>query len=260
MKIGVFARLLAVCGYAFLLSPMALVFVMSLSADSYLTFPPSGWSLRWFAALAGNARMLDAARTSVILAGVVTLIALVLGVPAALAVARRRVPGIVPVLLSAPLLLPTLVLGLGLLMALQPLSLVATWPGLVLAHLVVVLPFVVRIMTTALTALPPELEAAAATLGAAPGRVFWRITLPLAIPGAIAAATLAFLVSFDEVVISLFLVGPRLTTLSVALFRYTESRTDPLVAAIAVALIGITAIVILAVDRAVGFSRTVGRI
>jgi len=236
------------------------VFVMSLSADAYLTFPPSGWSLRWYAALAGNTVLLEAARNSVLLAAMVTLAALAVGLPAALAVARGRVPGIVALLLSAPLLLPTLVLGLALLMALQPFALVATWPGLVLAHLVVVLPFVVRIMTTSLTALPPELEAAGATLGASPARVFWRITLPLAVPGIIAAATLAFLVSFDEVVISLFLVGPRLTTLSVALFRYTESRTDPLVAAVAVALIAITAIVVLVVDRLVGFSRTVGRI
>ncbi len=260
MRVGFFTVALATCGYVFLLSPMALVFVMSLSADPYLTFPPSGWSLRWFTALAADTAMLNAARTSVLLGATVTLVALAVGVPAALAVARGRVPGFVSVLLSAPLLLPTLVLGLALLMALQPLALVATWPGLVLAHLVVVLPFVVRIMTTSLSNLPQDLESAAATLGAAPVRVFWRITLPLAVPGMIAAATLAFLVSFDEVVMSLFLVGPRLTTLSVALFRYTESRTDPLVAAVAVALIAITAIVILAVDRLVGFSRTVGQI
>jgi putative spermidine/putrescine transport system permease protein len=187
-------------------------------------------------------------------------VALLVGLPAALAVARGHAPPLVAVLLSAPLLLPTLVLGLALLMALQPLALVATWPGLVLAHLVVVLPFVVRIMTTSLAALPVELEAAAATLGATPLRAFWRITLPLALPGVIAAATLAFLVSFDEVVISLFLVGPRLTTLSVALFRYTESRTDPLVAAVAVTLIVMTGAVVFTVDRLVGFSRAVGRV
>jgi putative spermidine/putrescine transport system permease protein len=260
MKVGGFTKAMAACGYVFLMSPMALVFVMSVSADPYLNFPPSGFSLRWFAALAHDRSMLDAASNSVALAGLVTFVALLVGVPAALAVARRRVPGAVGLLLSAPLLLPTLVLGLGLLMALQPLHLVATWPGLVLAHLVVVLPFVVRIMTTALSALPPEMEAAAATLGAAPWRVFVRVTLPLALPGIVAAATLAFLVSFDEVVISLFLVGPRLMTLSVALFRYTESRTDPLVAAVAVALICTTAVVILLVDRLVGFSRTVARV
>jgi putative spermidine/putrescine transport system permease protein len=260
MKTGGAAAFFACFGYAFLLAPLVLVAVMSLSADNYLAFPPSGFSLRWFAALAHNDTMLRAARASVILAASVTLVALLVGVPAALAVARGLAPKAVSILLSAPLLLPTLVLGLALLMALQPLALVATWPGLVLAHLVVVLPFVTRIMTTSLAALPSDLEAAAATLGAPPLRAFWRITLPLALPGLIASATLAFLVSFDEVVISLFLVGPRLTTLSVAMFRYTESRTDPLVAAVAVSLIALTVLVVLAVDRLVGFSRTVGRV
>ncbi len=122
MKVGGFTIALATCGYVFLLSPMALVFVMSLSADPYLTFPPSGWSLRWFTALAADTTMLSAARTSVVLGATVTVVALAVGVPAALAVVRGRVPGFVSVLLSAPLLLPTLVLGLALLMALQPLG------------------------------------------------------------------------------------------------------------------------------------------
>ncbi len=260
MKTGGVTALLASFGYAFLLAPLVLVGVMSFSADSYMSFPPSGFSLRWFEALAQNTAMSKAARSSVILAACVTMLALLVGLPAALAVARGQAPSWVAALLSAPLLLPSLVLGLGLLMALQPLALVATWPGLVLAHLVVVLPFVTRIMTTSLAALPADLEAAAATLGASPLRAFWRITLPLALPGVIASATLAFLVSFDEVVISLFLVGPRLTTLSVAMFRYTESRTDPLVAAVAVTLIVLTTLVVVAVDRLVGFSRTVGRV
>jgi putative spermidine/putrescine transport system permease protein len=174
-------------------------------------------------------------------------------------VARGLVPRWVALLLSAPLLLPTLVLGLALLMALQPLRLTATWPGLALAHLVVVLPFVVRIMVTALQTLPPDLDDAAATLGAPPWRTFLRVTLPLAAPGAMAAAVLAFLVSFDETVISLFLTGPRLTTLSVALFRYTESRNDPLVAALAITLILGSVLVVLAVERLVGVTRALGR-
>ncbi len=250
---------LAACGYAFLLAPLLVVAVLSLSADQFLTFPPSGLSLRWYAALVANGPMLAAARTSAILAAIVTVVALLAGVPAALAVTRGLVPRFLSAVLSAPLLLPTLVIGLALLMALQPLGLVATWPGLALAHIVVVLPFVVRVMSTALAALPPGLEDAAATLGARPLATFLRITLPLAAPGVLAAGTLAYLVSFDETVISLFLVGPRLTTLSIALFRYTESRTDPLVAALAMALILFTAAVVLAVDRLVGFTKAVGR-
>jgi putative spermidine/putrescine transport system permease protein len=259
MSTGPFVRLLATCGYIVLLSPLAVVALLSVSSGAYLTFPPPGFSLRWFAALADSGEILTAARNSAALAAMVTLVVLIVGFPAALAVARGRAPGWIALLLSAPLLLPTLVIGLALLMTLQPYGLVATWPGLALGHCVVVLPFVVRIMVSAFTALTPDLEEAAATLGAAPLRTFLRVTLPLALPGALAAATLAFLVSFDETVISLFLVGPRLTTLPVALFHYTESRTDPLVAALAVSLIAISVAVIAMVDRLVGFTRTVGR-
>jgi len=249
-------RWLAALGYGFLLSPLAVVAVMSLSDDPYLNFPPRGFSLHWYVALAQNEPMLEAARTSVILACVVTLLALLTGVPAAFALSRGAAPGFVAAALSAPLLLPTLIIGLGLLMVLQPLGLVATWPGLALGHLVVVLPFVVRLMTTSFAALPVRLTHAALSLGAPPWLAFLRVTLPMALPGVIASATLAFLVSFDETVISLFLVGPRLVTLPIALFRYAESRTDPLVAALAVVLVVLSAIVVVVVDRLAGFTRT----
>ncbi len=253
-------RLLAAAGYAFLLAPLMLVAVMSVSDDAFLTFPPSGWSFRWYVALFQNGPMLAAARTSVILATVVAVAALVAGVPAALALARGAAPPGVKAALSAPLLLPTLIVGLGLLLVLQPLGLVATWPGLVLAHLVIVLPFVVRLMTTSFSTLAADVDEAAATLGAGPFRVFTRVTLPLAMPGVIAAGTLAFLVSFDETVISLFLAGPRLVTLPIALFRYAESRADPLVAALAVVLILITVLVVMVVDRLTGLTRSIGRV
>jgi putative spermidine/putrescine transport system permease protein len=260
MSTGPVVRLMAVCGYLVLLSPLAVVALLSVSSGTFLTFPPPGLSLRWFTALAGNADILSAARNSAVLAVLVTLIALLAGFPAAVAIARERVPGWVSLLISAPLLLPTLVIGLALLITLQPVGLVATWPGLALAHIVVVLPFVVRVMVSSLQALTADMEEAAATLGAAPLRAFLRITLPLAMPGVLAAATLAFLVSFDETVISLFMVGPRLTTLPVALFHYTESRTDPLVAALAVSLVAISVGVIALVDRLIGFTRAIGRV
>jgi putative spermidine/putrescine transport system permease protein len=136
---------------------------------------------------------------------------------------------------------------------------VATWPGLVLAHCTLAVPFAVRIMTTAIGTVPAELEAAARTLGATPLRAALRVTLPLAAPGVLAAAALAFLVSFDETVISLFLVGPRLTTLPVELFRYAESRTDPLVAALSMLLIGSALAVVLLVERAAGLTRTLSK-
>jgi putative spermidine/putrescine transport system permease protein len=259
MRTGPFVTALAILGYAFLLAPLTFVIAVSFNADAFLRFPPSGWSLRWYAAILENDGILEAMRNSAILATLVTVLALLTGLPMAWAIARGRTPAWMLNVATAPLLLPTLVIGLGLLLALTPFRLVATWPGLVLGHLVIVLPFVVRIMTTALLALPVHLESAAAAMGAPPLTVFLRVTLPLAAPGALASAALAFLLSFDETVISLFLVGPRLTTLPVELFRYTQSRTDPLVAALSVALIAVTLVVVFAVERLVGFTKTMGR-
>lgn len=259
MRVGPVTAVLAACGYLFLLAPLAVVCVLSFSPAPFLSFPPPGVSLRWYGALVANAEILWAALSSVVLAAIVTVVALLAGVPAALAVARGQAPAWVAGALSLPLLLPTLVIGLGLLFVLQPLGMLATWPGLALGHLTVVLPFAVRLLVSAFSALPPQLEEAAATLGARPLSTLLLVTLPLATPGAVAAATLSFLLSFDETVISLFLVGPRLVTLPVALFHYAESRVDPLLAALAVVLVGFALLAVLLVDRLVGFTRTIGQ-
>ena len=261
MSPGWLLRFFAACGYALLLSPAIVVCIISFSAGDFLTFPPPGLSLRWYAALVGNAELMAALRNSAVLASGVACVALLAGIPAAYAIARLSFPGrdAVAGLLAAPLLLPTLVLGLALLLALQPVKLAATWPGLLLAHSMVAVPFAVRIMTTAFGAVPRDLEEAAWTLGATPFRAALRVTLPLAAPGAVAAGALCFLVSFDETVISLFLVGPRLSTLPVEMFRYAENRTDPLVAALAMTLIGVALAIVLLVERLVGFTRAVGR-
>lgn len=253
--------LAAFCGFLLLLAPVVVVAIVSFSAGNFLAFPPPGLSLRWYETLLGNAEIMTALATSALLALIVAALALALGLPAAYAIARLRFPGrdLIAAILAAPLLLPTLVLGLALLLALHPLKLVATWPGLVLAHLTIAVPFAVRIMTTAIATVPPRLEAAAQTLGASPVRAALSITLPLAMPGVFAAAALSFLVSFDETVISLFLVGPRLTTLPVELFRYAENRTDPLVAALSMVLVVIALAVVLLVERATGLTRTLAK-
>jgi putative spermidine/putrescine transport system permease protein len=260
-RAGPVLRAAAFCGYALLLAPVVVVAAVSFSAGQFLSFPPPGFSTRWYAALLANGEIMAALATSATLAAIVATCALLLGLPAAYAIARLEFPGrrVLADLLAAPLLLPTLVLGLALLLALQPLKLVATWPGLVLAHLTLAVPFAVRVMTTAIAGVPAELEAAARTLGAGPVRAALRITLPLAAPGVMAAAALCFLVSFDETVISLFLVGPRLTTLPVELFRYAENRTDPLVAALSMLLICIALVVVLLVERAAGLTRTLSK-
>jgi putative spermidine/putrescine transport system permease protein len=251
----------AIAGFALLLSPGLVVLILSFSAGDYLSFPPPGFSLRWYAALLTNGEMMGALRNSAILGALVAAVALLVGGPAAYAIARLSFPGrnAIAAILAAPLLLPTLVVGLALLLVLQPIGLIATFPGLLLGHAVVTVPFAVRIMTTAFATVPRDLEQAAWTLGAKPWVAALRITVPLAAPGAIAAAALTFLVSFDETVISLFLVGPRLPTLPVTMFRYAENRTDPLVASLSVVLIVFAVLMVLLVERLMGLTRAVGR-
>jgi putative spermidine/putrescine transport system permease protein len=247
--------------YGFVLAPIVLVVLISFSADNFIRFPPEQWGLRWYRTLLQNATFLAAFRTSAILAAAVTLLDLAVGIPAAYAIARLRFRGrdLLFAFLTAPLLLPSVVLGLSMLLAFSPLKLVATYPGLTLAHMAITLPFVVRIIATALSTLPPDVEDAAATLGAPPGHVFRRVTLPLMVPGVLGASALAFILSFDEVVISLFIVGPRLSTLPVEIFRYVEGRTDPMVASLcAVLIFGSTAIVLI-LERTVGFLRALSR-
>jgi putative spermidine/putrescine transport system permease protein len=247
--------------YAIMLAPVVVVIAISFSADSFVVFPPSGLSLRWYERLFANATLMAGLKLSLWLALVVAGLSLLVGVPAAWAIARGRIPGAATLrtFFLAPLLLPTLVIGLALLMAFQPLRLTATLHGLALGHMVVTVPFVVRLMTTAFATLPDDVEAAAASLGATPWRVFQRVTLPLALPGLLASGCLAFLLSFDETVISLFLSGPRASTLPVEMVRYVEGRTDPMIAALSVILIAGTVGVVVVVERLMGVMRAVGR-
>lgn len=259
--IGPLHRALTALVYAFLIGPIVFVILVSFSAGSFISFPPPGWSGRWYAALWDNEGLFAALRASVLIAAVVSALALSLSLPAAYAIARLKFPGREAMFgfFTAPLLLPTLVLGLALLLAFTPWRLIATYPGLILAHLTVTIPFAMRILTTAFATLPSDVEDVAATLGASPLAVFRRVTLPLMIPGLIAAFALCFLISFDEVVISLFVVGPRLETLPTAVFHYVERRTDPLIAALSVILLFGTAAIVLLVERLVGVVRAVGR-
>ncbi len=250
-------KLLTAGMFLFLLAPVVIVIPISFSGDVYMSFPPSSWSLRWYNEVAHSPRMLSAFRTSLLLAATVTVVGLAIALPAAYALVRLTPPGagLVLSLLTAPLLLPTIVLGLGMLIVFASHGLLATYPGLLIAHLVVTLPYSLRILVTGLANLPPAAEEAASTLGASPLGVVVRVTLPMMGASIAAAAALCFLVSFDEVVISLFMTGPKLTTLPVEMYHYVEDRADPLVAALSVVLVSLTLVIVLFVDRTMGLGR-----
>lgn len=247
--------------YLFLLAPILIVVPLSFSNDSYLTFPPHSWGMRWYAAMMANPELIGALRVSLGIACIVTLIGLLAGLPAAYAIKRlsfRGRDGLMN-LFTAPLLLPSIVLGLAILLVFVQVRLLGTYTGVIIAHLIITTPYVIRIMTTAFSTLPPSVEDAATMLGASPFIVFRRITLPLMLPGFIASAALSFLLSFDEVVISLFITGPRLRTLPVEIFRYVESQTDPMTAAVSVVLVTATLLIIILIERTIGLSKAIGK-
>jgi putative spermidine/putrescine transport system permease protein len=247
--------------FAFLLAPVVLVFPISFSNDPFLAFPPQSWGIKYYLALPTRAVLMTAFRTSLLIAATVTVLSLLIAVPAAYALTRLEFRGrdYLASLFTAPLLLPTIVLGLAILLVFVRVGLLATFPGIVLAHLTITLPYALRVLSTALTTLPPSIEDAASSLGAPPLTVFRRVTLPMMTPGIVAASALSFLVSFDEVVISLFVVGPRLTTFPVEMFRYVETRTDPLIAAASVVLILGTMGCVLALERTIGLMGALGK-
>lgn len=245
----------------FLLAPVLFVLPMSFSNDQFLAFPPRSWGFRYYLELPRRAVFVNAFKTSLLLASIVTTISLLIAIPASYALVRLQFRGrdLLMGVFTAPLLLPSIVLGLAILLVFIRLDLIATYSGLIIAHLVITLPYALRILATALTTVPPSIEEAAATLGAPPLVVFRRVTLPQMIPGIVAAASLTFLVSFDEVVLSLFVVGPQLSTFPVEMFRYVETRTDPLIAAASVILIMGTLGLVLVLERTIGLTRAVGK-
>jgi putative spermidine/putrescine transport system permease protein len=250
-------RLLVAVLFLFLLAPLIVVLLTSFSNDAFLAFPPQSWGFGGYRALLDNAAFRSGLATSLVLAAIVTGLTLVIGTAAAYALARYRFPGQAALLaiFTAPLLLPAIILGLGLLLVFARIGLLATLPGLVIGHSLVTLPYVIRVILMTMKGIAPALEEAAATLGASAVKVFTRVTLPLMMPGVIAAAALSFLASFDEVVISLFIVGPRLTTLPIEIFHYIEYRADPQVSALSVVLIALTMALVIVIERSVGILR-----
>jgi putative spermidine/putrescine transport system permease protein len=222
-----------------------------------MAFPPKGFSLQWYERLAQNQEFITGFKVSLITAGGVAALALFVGVPVALAITRYDFRGrdALSGFFLSPLLVPAIVLGLALLLVLAPLRITGTYAGLIIAHLSITVPYVIRTTSMSLLTLNRSCEEAARTLGASAWTTFRRVTLPLIAPGVLAGGAIAFLISFDEAVISLFVVGPRATTLPVEIFHYVESRTDPQIAALSVVLIAISILFVVIIERVMGLRR-----
>ncbi|GGE41044.1 ABC transporter permease [Agaricicola taiwanensis] len=227
---------------AFLIVPTLLVIPMSVSPTSYLRFPPTGISFHWYSAYFSDQEWIAATLFSLKIAGLTTVASTIVGVMAAVALVRGRVPGreTIQALILAPLIVPHIVVAIALYLQFAPLRLVGTTTGFVLAHTVLAVPYVVLIVSAALTRLDQSLEMAALNLGASPLRAFLEITVPLTAPAIAAGAVFAFLASFDETVVSFFLSGVENKTLTRKLFEDIDFNLSPIIAAISTIIVVMT--------------------
>ena len=219
---------------AYLLLPILIVVPMSFSDSSFLNFPPEGLSTRWYQALLDDPAWLRSALSSLSIALLSMLCAVVLGVMAALALVRGSMPfrNAITAVLLAPLIVPYVIVGLSVYIVFLRVGLTQTTLGFVLVHTALAVPYVTINVATGLIGSDRQLEMASMNLGAGPVSTFLRITLPLIVPSVLAGALFAFITSWDEVVTSIFLAGPELTTLPVKMWSGIRVQVDPTVAAV----------------------------
>ncbi|MEM9049336.1 MAG: ABC transporter permease [Pseudomonadota bacterium] len=243
----------------FLIGPFLIIIAAALSAGNSLAFPPQGFSFKWVVRVFEIESFRQSFAVSMFLAVGGTLAALALGVPAAYGLVRYRVPGAetVRLIVSAPIIVPGIIVGLALLQYLVIPTGVGILTALFLAHTALVLPYAVRVVTASLDNLRVDIEEAALLLGCSRAGAFRRVVLPNIRGGVLAAFILGFVTSFNQVPVSLFLSGPGVRTLPIDMIAYMEINYDPSVAALSALLAFLSVGIVFAAERFLGFSRYV---
>ena len=243
-----------------LVVPIALVVGLSFARDAYVVIPPSGYSLRWYANIVAERDFLPAFVVSLEVALIVTAVSVSAGTLAACGLYRWDPPGRrwVELALASPVMVPLVVTGAALLVFLNRLGVTGAFWNIVIGHVLITFPYVVRTVSAALSRYDAALDEAASGLGGRPWDVFWRITLPIVRPGIFAGALFAFVMSFDDFTVTVFLIGADMKTLPVAIYQYMEWNLDPTVSAVSAALIGMAVAATLVIERFVGLDRFLG--
>ncbi|HTF54334.1 MAG TPA: ABC transporter permease [Pseudonocardia sp.] len=237
------------CGLVgfWLVAPALIVLPLSFTGQASLVFPPRSWSLRWYANFFGDPAWIGAFWTSIQVAVLVTVVSTVIGTAAAIGLTQGRGRAVVAAnaLILSPMIVPGIVFAIGSYATFLALRMVGSLGGFVMAHTVLALPFVVIPVAARLRGFDRRLELASASLGAGRWATFRQVTLPLVAPGVLAGALFAFVTSFDEVVVSLFIQSPYLQTLPVKMYSSVSRDTDPTIAAAASMIIVLTTVLVL---------------
>lgn len=241
----------------FMVAPIAIVCVVAFTPEGFLSIPTTKWSLRWFEAIGRYPEFIEAFKASLVLGALSSTIAVGLSVPAALAIARHRFRGreALTAIFMSPLMIPHIVMGIAFLRFFTQVGMGGTFTGLVLAHVIIVFPFALRLVISSAVGMDRQLENAAVSLGASGFTTFRRVTLPLVMPGVASGWMLAFIQSFDEVTMTVFIAAPGATTLPVRMFLYIQDNIDPLVTSVSAAVIGVTVVFLVTMDRIYGLDK-----
>jgi len=231
-----------------LVAPIIIVVILAFSGDGYLRFPPTSLSLVWFARFFGNLQWQRALLSSLIIGAIACIVSTTIGFFSAYAFLHSEFRGkkLLLSLMLTPVIVPSIITAIAMYYLAGKLGLIGNFLWLGLCHAVIAMPIVLLILLSALRAVDPNLERAALGLGSSHTRVFCRVVLPIVLPGVMSAALFAFLASFDELLISLFLAGVRAQTLPVRIWNSLNLQVEPTIAAVSAFLIAITALILVA--------------
>ena len=248
---------LAAFSVVFLLTPLVVTIAVSFGSSTVFTLPPPSWSLRWYLALPSTSGLLSSLWTSLQIAAFSTLISLALGTLCAIALVRGNLPGreAITTILVSPLMLPGLVVGIAMLQAFKAAGLDSAWTSLLLAHVVISMPYVVRTVLGAMSLFDFTLVDAARTLGYSYHNSLLKVMVPNLAPAFLTSGMFAFLASMDNYPISIFFTDAWTKTLPIQMLQYVEESPDPRIAAISAGLIVLALIILLIGDRLVGLKK-----
>ncbi|KGK87633.1 ABC transporter permease [Clostridium sp. HMP27] len=256
MKKNKFLVIFTLMVYIFLLGPLLIIIGASFSSENFLAFPPKGFSLKWFENILNVEMFMETLKISLGIAFLATMVALIMGIPAAYAINRYNFKGknVLNGIFVSPVLIPGIVLGFALLKFLMVENDFPVYLSLFIGHAIILFPYAIRVVSSSLSNFDYSIEEAAMSLGLSKGRTFFKVVLPNIKSGVIAAFILAFINSFNNVPLSVFLSGPGVSTLPIQMLSYVEYNYDPTIAALSVVLMVFTIVLMVIVEKTLGLS------
>ncbi|WDV46300.1 ABC transporter permease [Clostridiaceae bacterium M8S5] len=251
-----FLTIIAVVVYMFLLAPLVIITGAAFGKDSFLRFPPNGFTFKWVQNIFNVEMFIRAFYISIKVAVISTTIAMIIGIPVAYALSRFNFKGksIVQGIFITPVIVPGIVLGFSLMNFLIIKHELPVFMSLLLGHTIIILPYIIRVISSSLDNFDYSIEEAAMSLGCNQAKAFFTIVLPNITSGVLAGFILAFINSFNNVPMSIFLIGPGISTLPIQMMSYVEYYFDPTVAALSVVLMIITAVLMFIVEKTLGLN------